>query len=185
MLKNICFIRCSNLQTWWLLRFFGGFFVVVFFCFFLHPTDYIRHDIQVIQNLAEWARMFPLPASEGKTRINTSVSTCTWKKIANISSGRSPLKSSLVPLLRVPKTPFVEAIWLHLTYLIMATISPGRYWILQCWTHKIQLERVLGHHDQAMLLSRMTGPEDPWGPFQPGILCFYLHPTTLISPPHL
>lgn len=104
---------------------------------------------------------------------------CTGKETANIFSGRFLLKSSLVPVLKVLKTPFVKAIWLHITYLITIIISPGKCWIPQSWTFKIQLDWVLGHHDQTILLSRMVGPEHPWGPSQPGILCFYLHLTTL------
>ena len=40
-------------------------------------------------------------------------------------------------------------------------------------TFKIQLDRVLGHLAQNILLPRKVGSHDPLGPFQPGVLCFY------------
>lgn len=46
------------------------------------------------------------PSWRIKTRNMTSVSICTWKKTVNTSSGGFPLKSSFVPQLGVPGTPF-------------------------------------------------------------------------------
>lgn len=59
----------------------------------------------------------PHPPAEVKTRNIRSVYICTCKKTVNTSSGSSPLKSCFIPLLGVPRAPFVKAVCLHITYL--------------------------------------------------------------------